>query len=532
MIVVLESYNSFTHTLVHELKKYSREEVTVLQAANAGIEEISAYNPRMILISSIDGSISDAKNAQEIVRHFAGKVPILGIDEGFLLIAYVFGGKILAEKEHEQGQIKEIKLDGRGLFRSIGSKTEAALYHSFILDPSSLASDFEITAKTSEGKVMGFRHKTFEIEAVLFHPESYGFEYTKQFFVSVLNYRREALPVQDIVSRLCNGEDLDITSTEIFMEDLTDGCLDERQVASILTAFTAKGPSEEEIAGCARVLQKKKTPLPIGTRELTDIVGTGGDSKGSFNISSMAALVAASCGLAIAKHGNRAVSSKSGSADFYEALGIKINNSPEKTAESILSANFGFLFAPLYHAAMKHAAPVRRALGIKTIMNLIGPLSNPASAAYQMLGVYDVLLLQSVARASKMLGAKRVMVVCSEDGFDEISPCAKTHVFEIDENDTEKIYEILPKSFGITDCNTDELNGGTAEENAVLALNLVQGKGLEAIREAVSLNAGAALYIGKNVKTIEEGYKKAKQALANGNVLKKIEELRELTNGN
>lgn len=527
MILILEAYNSFTFSIIHEIKKYSREEVSVLQTKNANVETINKINPRMIIISSIEGRINEAKNIQEIVKHFMGKIPFVGIDEGFLFLAYVFGTRILQEKEFEQGQVKEIKLDGKGLFRSIGPKAELTLYHNFILDSSTVPKDFEITAKTSEGKIMGFRHKSFDIEAVLFHPESYGFAFRKQFFISLLNYRREALPVQDIVSRLCNGEDLDSTSTEIFMEDLTDGCLDERQVASILTAFTAKGPSEEEIAACARVLQRKKTPFLIGTEELTDIVGTGGDSKGSFNISSMAALVAASCGLPIAKHGNRAVSSKSGSADFYEALGIAIAKKPEETAESIVSTNFGFLFAPLYHGAMKHAAPVRKALGIKTIMNLIGPLSNPASATYQMLGVYDKALLKPVARASKMLGAKRVMVVVSEDGFDEISPCAKTFVFEIDENNAEKQYEISPEGFGIRDIDGDELNGGTAEENALLAMDLVQAKGLKAILEAVSLNAGAALYIGKNVLTIEEGYKKAKEAILKGIVYEKIKELRE-----
>ena len=160
--------------------------------------------------------------------------------------------------------------------------------------------------------------------------------------------------------------------------------------------------------------------MPLTDIELTDIVGTGGDSKGSFNISSMSALIAATCGLPIAKHGNRAVSSKSGSADFYENIGFKIDVSPEKSAEVIRKTNFGFLFAPVYHSAMRFAAPVRNVMGIKTIMNLIGPLSNPAGAAYQMLGVYSKDLLLPVAEASKTLGAKRVMVVVSEDGFDEI----------------------------------------------------------------------------------------------------------------
>jgi anthranilate synthase/phosphoribosyltransferase len=234
--------------------------------------------------------------------------------------------------------------------------------------------------------------------------------------------------------------------------------------------------------------------------------------------------------LAIAKHGNRAVSSKSGSADFYEALGIKIDTSAEDTVRAIKKTHFGFLFAPLYHAAMKHAAPVRRAIGIKTIMNLIGPLSNPAGAAYQMLGVYDLSLLAPVARASKLLGAKRVMVVCSLDGFDEISPCEKTAVFEIDEDGNEKNYFLDPKDFEIENCDAKELDGGTAEENALLAFDLMEGRGLKAIVEAVSLNAGAALYIGKKAGSIEEGYRMAKEAIISGRLKEKVKEIQEETN--
>ena len=245
----------------------------------------------------------------------------------------------------------------------------------------------------------------------------------------------------------------------------------------------------------------------------------------------MAAVIAAACGLTVAKHGNRAVSSKSGSADFYEALGIKIDNNPEKSAQSIKNTNFGFLFAPVYHSAMRFAAPVRKALGIKTIMNLIGPLSNPAGAAYQMLGVYDESLLEPVARASKLLGAKRVMVVVSEDGFDEISPCFKTKVFEIDEDNTEKRYDINPADYGIEPCNDNDLAGGTAQENAVIALDLMEGKGNASVKHAVCLNAGAALYIGKKVSSIKEGYMTALSAVENGDVKKKLEQIKADTNG-
>jgi len=313
------------------------------------------------------------------------------------------------------------------------------------------------------------------------------------------------------------------------MEDLTEGVLDERQMSAILTAITSKGPAAAEIAGCAAVLCRKKKTMPLTDIELTDIVGTGGDSKGSFNISSMSALIAATCGLPIAKHGNRAVSSKSGSADFYENIGFKIDVSPEKSAEVIRKTNFGFLFAPVYHSAMRFAAPVRNVMGIKTIMNLIGPLSNPAGAAYQMLGVYSKDLLLPVAEASKMLGAKRVMVVVSEDGFDEISPCAPTYVIEIDEKNQKKEYTINPSDYGIPTCASSDLDGGTGKENVALAMDLIQGKGRPGILYSCALNAGATLYIGGKVKSIKEGFDRALKALQDGSVMKKIEEVRKAT---
>jgi len=241
----------------------------------------------------------------------------------------------------------------------------------------------------------------------------------------------------------------------------------------------------------------------------------------------MAALVAASCGAKIAKHGNRAVSSKSGSADFYEALGICIDVPPAKTADVIEKTGFGFLYAPVYHSAMRFAAPVRRLLGVKTIMNLVGPLSNPANARFQMIGVYDKSLMHPVAQASKMLGSTRVMVVCSHDGMDEISPCALTDVVEIDGNGTITEYTINPETFGITGCQMEDLLGGDSRENARLAREVLDGSGRKGILEAVALNAAATLYICGVTPDIGAGYARAKEAIADGRVSDLIEKVRE-----
>ena len=283
------------------------------------------------------------------------------------------------------------------------------------------------------------------------------------------------------------------------------------------------------MTGCAKTLLLKKTPFPCSKKGLAEIVGTGGDGKGSFNISSLSAIVAASCGQPMAKHGNRAVSSKSGAADFFENLGINIMAAPEKTAQLVDKTNFGFLMAPVYHSAMRFAGPVRKALGVKTIMNVLGPLLNPAGAEFEVLGVYSKDLIQDYARAAKSLGAKRVIVVYSDDGYDEISPCALTHAYLIDEKGNESQFTIDPAKFGITDADEKELCGGDGAENAALGLEVLQGGGRKTIRYAVGLNAGAVMYITGKAHTLKEGYDMVLSAIDSGKALAKLKEIQEVS---
>ena len=423
--------------------------------------------------------------------------------------------------------------DGRGLFRIIGKTGRFTRYHSLVIDESTLPPEFEVTARAKDGDIMGIRHKTLPIEGVQFHPESIASNAGDDLFRAFLNYRRENLPVAAYLNQLIDEKKpLSRAQASLFMENLTDGTLDERVTAAILTAMSARGlPTADEMA--AEVLLKKKTPFPLENAGLAEIVGTGGDCKGSFNISSLSAIVAASCGQPMAKHGNRAVSSKSGAADFFEALGVKISAAPEKTAALVQETGFGFLMAPVYHAAMRFAAPIRKALGIKTIFNVLGPLLNPANAAYEVLGVYSAALLEDYARAAKALGAKRVMVVASRDGFDEISPCAPTDVFQINEDGKEYRYTIDPAKYGVSaenaNANADELAGGSGAENAELARAVLNGAGRPTIRAAVALNAGAVLYISGKARTIKDGYDMAVQAIASGKARAKLEAIKRVS---
>lgn len=531
MILVIDNYDSFTFNVVQALEAATKEEIKVVRNDEASLEELAAMNPAKLIVSPGPGNPSSAGISVSAIKYFAGKIPILGICLGHQAIGEAFGAKIVSAKFIKHGIVEEIDLDGRGIFRTIGRKANFTRYHSLVIDESTLPSDFEVTARAQDGDIMGIRHKTMPIEGVQFHPESIASQACQELFQAFLNYRRDNLPVSEYLKQLIDEKKpLNREQASLFMENLTDGTMDEKAIASILTAMAALGlPTADEMAGCAGALLEKKTPFPLDNHGLAEIVGTGGDGKGSFNISSMSALVAASCGQPVAKHGNRAVSSKSGAADFFENLGIKIMAEPEKTANLVEQTGFGFLMAPVYHSAMRFAAPVRKALGIKTIFNVLGPLLNPAGAEYEVLGVYSADLMEDYARAAKALGAKRVMVIHSRDGFDEISPCQPTDVFQINEDGKEYRYVIDPAKFGISQVNEEELEGGSGADNAALAMELLNGRGRQTIRAAVGLNAGALLYLSGKAKTLKEGYDMALSVLDSGKTLAKLHEIQRVS---
>jgi anthranilate synthase/phosphoribosyltransferase len=528
MTIIIDNYDSFTYNVFQYFAKLSSGPILVVRNDEIDIGGLEALKPDRLVISPGPGRPEDAGISVQAIKHFAGKIPILGICLGHQAIGYAFGGTISGAKFIRHGEAEEMNLDGKGLFRTIGTRAVFTRYHSLVILDEGLPSELEVTARSQDGDIMGVRHRKYDIEGVQFHPESIASESGEALIGAFLNYRREPFAYRATLESLVAGRDLDRETSESFMEELTGGSLETAKTAALLAAMASKGPAAQEIAGCAAVLQRKKKAFATISEGvfLTDTCGTGGDGAGSFNISSMAALTAAACGLPIAKHGNRAVSSKSGSADFFEAMGIPVDLEPDLAAMLLERTNFAFLFAPHYHGAMRFAAPARKALGIKTIMNLIGPLANPADAAYQLIGVYSESLLERVAEAAKMLGVRRVMTVHSRDGLDEISSCAPTDIVEIDESGTCRRFVFDPAQHGFASSSSEELSGGDARENVMLALELAEGRGRQALRNAVALNAGAALYVAGRVDSIENGAKEALEALTSGKVREKIEEIR------
>jgi anthranilate synthase/phosphoribosyltransferase len=522
MYLIIDNYDSFTYNLYQYICELTPETVEVFRNDRIDIKQIGELNPKGIIISPGPGTPLDAGISVDVVKHFAGKIPILGVCLGHQCIGAAFGADIVGAKRIVHGKVEVMSLDGKGLFRNLPKKANFTRYHSLAIKQGTLPPEFEITAYADDGEIMGIRHKQYELVGVQFHPESIASEFGKRLLKNFLSYHREPYPIKKILSKLTKLEALSFEEAGGFMDELTEGNLNPSQVAGFLVALNCKGYTSEEIAGFASVLKKKKVPFPTN-QPVIDMCGTGGDGLGTFNISSFAALVVAACGVPVAKHGNRAVSSLCGSADFYKELGISIDLTPESSCRLLEHTNFCFLFAPAYHGAMKHAVPVRRELGMKTIMNLIGPLSNPAEAKTQLIGIYSKELCKSEAQAAHMLGVKNIMVVHGLDGIDEVSVSGPTHIVEVDENGYTKEYLFQPEEVGIKPYAQEELLGGDARKNVQLAVDILNGKGKAAVRDCVLLNAGAALYVAKKAENIKQGYELARQVLESGKVKSTID---------
>jgi anthranilate phosphoribosyltransferase len=333
------------------------------------------------------------------------------------------------------------------------------------------------------------------------------------------------LSFADALRRLIAREDLSREETEALFGQLMDGALDAAQKSALLVALAMKGESAAEIAGAAAAMRRRVVSVPHSRPLAVDTCGTGGDGRGTFNISTAAALVAAAGGAAIAKHGNRSVSSRSGSADVLAALGVAIEVDAALAGRALDEIGIAFLFAPLLHPAMREVMPVRRALGVRTVFNLLGPLTNPAGAQAQVLGVYARDKVELLARVLLELGVRHALVVHGSDGLDEISTTGPTFVAEVRDGEL-RSYEVAPEELGLRRVPLAALAGGAPEENAARMEALLAGGGDEALAEVVAANAGAALYVGDRAPTLRQGVEQARALLAAGAAARKLGELR------
>lgn len=333
--------------------------------------------------------------------------------------------------------------------------------------------------------------------------------------------------IKEAIKMLIEGISLSEAEMIEAMRDIMEGRATDAQIASFLTALRIKGETVDEITGAAKVMREKVARINAPD-DTVDTCGTGGDLAHTFNISTTTAIVVASAGVPVAKHGNRSVSSRSGSADVLEALGVKIDLEPEKVERCLQETGFGFMFAPIFHPAMKYAIGPRRELGIRTIFNILGPLTNPAGAKNQVLGVFSDELTETMARVLGNLGANHVFVVHGEDGLDEITNTGRTKVSELRDRKVET-YFLEPKDFGLSIGKGEDLLGGSAEENAKIMIDILKGeKGHK--RDIVIMNSAIALMAGNKTEDIREAVEEVTSVIDSGMAMEKLEEIKEVTN--
>jgi len=331
------------------------------------------------------------------------------------------------------------------------------------------------------------------------------------------------IDARSALARVTAGDSLSREETESLFGQLMDGMVSETLKAALLVALRMKGEAVSEISGAAAAMRRRAIHIPHQRQGLVDTCGTGGDGRGTFNISTAAALVVAAAGVPVAKHGNRSVSSRSGSADVLAALGVKIEIDAETAGRTLDAVGITFLFAPLLHPAMREVMPVRRELGLRTIFNVLGPLTNPAGARRQVMGVYTESLVEPIGHVLRDLGAEHALVVHGE-GLDEITTTGRTLVAEVKDGEV-SLYELEPERFGLRRASLEDLAGGAPEENAAAARRVFAGEG-GPLAEVTALNAGAALYVGGGAATLEEGVERAMRTIASGAAAEKLEELR------
>ncbi|PWL44140.1 MAG: bifunctional glutamine amidotransferase/anthranilate phosphoribosyltransferase [Clostridiales bacterium] len=545
MILLLDNYDSFTYNLYQAIGPLCPD-IQVVRNDKITIDEMEKMGLQALIVSPGPGYPSSAGISEEAIQHFSGKIPILGICLGHQAIGEAFGGKVVPAIQLMHGKASSITLLKRDpILAGLPESIEVARYHSLIIQRESLPDTLEILAEDEVGQIMAVKHKEHLTYGLQFHPESIltgcGGRMLENFLnlvpnlsVTPLNTPQSEIPpaqrnaLKPYIFKAIEGENL--TREEAFdaMTCIMSGGATNAQIGSFLTALRMKGETTEEITGFAQVMRKKgknvKHDFPV-----IDIVGTGGDLANTFNISTTSSFVIAGAGTAVAKHGNRSVSSKSGAADVLEALGFTLSLSPDEAAQCLRECGISFLFAPAFHGSMKFAAMPRKEIGVRSVFNILGPLANPAASDYILLGVYDEALMEPMAQVLMNLGVKGAMLVHGEDGLDEISISGPTKVCEIREGKLIK-YAIRPSEFGVLEGKLDEIVGGTAEENARITVDILSGKERGPRRGIVLMNAGCALYTAGAASSIGEGIEMAKKSIDSGAALEKLNALKDKTN--
>ena len=549
MIIVIDNYDSFTYNLVQYLGELGAEP-WVFRNDRVTVGELVSMHPSHIVISPGPGTPErDAGISNDVIRRFHGDVPILGVCLGHQCIAYTFGGEVGRAPRLMHGKVSRVMHHGDPLYAGIPTHFEATRYHSLIVKEP-IPDELEVIARTAEGEIMSLRHKRALTYGVQFHPESILTPHGKRLLQNFMRMGSEpshqtsaagmvsapkapeasvSIDLPTALERILASEHLTASEAEAVMQIIMSGGATPAQIGGILVALRAKGETISEITGFARAMRRNATAVRPTRRPLIDTCGTGGDGAHTFNISTTAAFVVAGAGVAVAKHGNRSVSSKSGSADVLQALGVNLDLSPEQVAQCIDDVGLGFLYAPLLHPAMKHAIGPRREMKIRTVFNVLGPLTNPAGASAQLIGVYDLDLVSPIAHVLGELGSDAAFVVHNHDRLDELATTSINHVARLKDGQV-STFELAPEEYGFERSSLSDIRGGDSAVNARITRELLNGaRGPR--RDTVLLNAAAALVAGGAAGDLREGIGLAEHSIDSGRARLVLEDLIAFTQG-
>jgi len=532
MLIIIDNYDSFTYNLVQYLGELGAE-IKVFRNDQVTLDELIALNPSQLVVSPGPGEpIKDGGVSAEAIRHFTGRIPVLGVCLGHQCLAAIYDGRVDRAARLMHGKLSSINHNGRDIFEGVPSPFDGMRYHSLLVHEP-VPSELEVIATTPEGEIMALRHKRHPTFGVQFHPESIltgpGMQILKNFLKirpSASIHQEGESMLKPFIAKAINLQDLSSAEAEQAMNVIMTGQATPAQIGAYLVALRMKGETIDEITGSVRAMRANAVKVNLTDRSapVYDIVGTGGDGAHTFNISTAAAFVLAGAGRKVAKHGNRAASSQCGSADVLAALGLNLDLSPEQVGKAIDEIGIGFMFAPKFHPAMKHAIGPRKEIGQRTIFNILGPLTNPAGADIQLTGVFAPALTEPLANVLNELGSRAALIIHGAGNTDELNSSGPNRVSHL-KGGAVHTYELDPAELGLARATIDDLRGGAPDESAGMMRDLLAGKLNGARRDAILLNAAAALTA--ETGDLQAGMEEARESLDSRKALAKLNALLE-----
>jgi len=529
MILIIDNYDSFTFNLVHFFGDLGADCV-VRRNDRITPAEVLALQPEAIVLSPGPCTPNDAGICLDLIHAAAGKVPILGVCLGHQAIGQAFGGVVKRAPQPMHGKMAAIRHEGSDIFAGVPDQFEATRYHSLIVERDTLPETLVPTAFTEDGLIMGLRHRDLPIFGVQFHPESiataHGHTLLRNFLALARGRNQGSAEIladlKPVLDRLARGDRLSEELSEAAFGAIIDGKSNDAQIAGMLLAMRVRGETVAELTGAVRAMRERMRAIKAPPGAI-DVCGTGGDGVGTLNISTAVTFVLAGLGVPVAKHGNRALSSRAGAADVLTALGVAVEPPFDRLSAILNEAGCVFLYAPRHHAGLRHAAAARIALGTRTIFNLLGPLANPASVRRQLVGVFDPVWARPMAETLARLGTERAMVVHGQ-GLDELTLVGESRIVSLD-NGVITESSVTPEDAGLPRAPLAAIIGGDAAHNAGRLRALLDGEA-GAYRDAVLLNAAAGLIVAGRADEFRAGVAMAAGSIDSGAARAALERLR------